>query len=136
MNAFVLDASVAICWLLHDEENPRADAARRRIVDGGAFVPQVWHLEVRNSLLVAERRQRISAEGATARLQSLKELPIYTDAEPDFEAAFELARVHRLTCHAAVYLELAKRRNEALASLDTALVRATMAEGLPLVEPA
>ena len=56
MSAFVLDASVAVTWLLHDEENPRADAARRRIVDGGAFGPQVWHLEVRNSLLVAERR--------------------------------------------------------------------------------
>ena len=33
-------------------------------------------------------------KGATARLNSLKELPIYTDAEPDFEAAFEVARVH------------------------------------------
>ena len=136
MSAFVLDASVAVTWLLHDEENPRADAARRRIVDGGAFVPQVWHLEVRNSLLVAERRRRISAEGATARLKSLKELPIYTDAEPDFEVAFELARVHRLTYYDAVYLELAKRRNEAVASLDGALARATIAEGLPLVGPA
>ena len=105
-------------------------------MDGGAFVPQVWHLEVRNSLLVAERRQRICAEEATARLESLKELPIYTDAEPDLESAFELARVHRLTCYDAVYLELAKRRNEALASLDTALARATMAEGLPFVGPA
>ena len=133
MSAFVLDASVAITWLLDDEENSLAETARRRIVEGGAFVPQVWHLEVRNALLVAERRRRISAEGATARLRSLKELPIYTDAEPDLESAVELARGHHLTIYDAVYLELARRRNEALATLDTALVRAAMAEDLPLV---
>ena len=133
MSAFVLDASVAITWLLDDEENPLADAARWRIVDGGAFVPQVWHLEVRNALLVAERRRRISTNGATARLRSLKELPIYTDVNPDLETAFELARGHHLTIDDAVYLELASRRNEALATLDVALVRAATAEGLPLV---
>ena len=133
MSAFVLDASVAITWLLDDEENPLADAARWRIVDGGAFVPQVWHLEVRNALLVAERRGRISPEGAVERLRGLKELPIYTDTEPDLESAFELARGHHLAIYDAVYLELARRRDEALATLDAALVRAATAEGLPLV---
>ena len=129
----MLDASVAIAWLLDDEENPLADAACSRIVDGGAFVPQVWHLEVRNVLLVAERRKRVSAQGVAERLRSLRELPIYTDAEPDFEAAFELARSHHLAIYDAVYLELARRRNEALATLDAALVRAAIAEDLPLV---
>ena len=133
MSAFVLDASVAITWLLGDEENSLAEAARRRIVDGGAFVPQVWHLVVRNALLVAERRRRISAHGATARLRSLNELPIYTDVNPDLAAVFELARGHHLAIYDAVYLELASRRNEALATLDVALVRAATAEGLPLV---
>lgn len=133
MSAFVLDASVAIAWLLDDEDHPLADTARWRIVDGGAFVPQVWHLEIRNALLVAERRRRISAQGAVARLRSLKDLPIYTDAEPDLESAVELARAHRLAIYDAVYLELARRRDEALATLDNGLVRAATAEGLPLV---
>lgn len=133
MSAFVLDASVAITWLLDDEDNPLADAARSRIVDAGAFVPQVWHLEVRNALLVAERRRRISAKGATVRLRSLRELPIYTDAEADLEMVFELARDHHLAIYDAVYLELARRRNEALATLDAALVRAATVEGLSLV---
>ena len=136
MSAFVLDASVAITWLLDDEENPVAHAARLRIVDNGAFVPQVWHLEIRNALLVAERRRRISAQGAAARLRSLKELPIYTDAEPDLESAVELARGHHLAIYDAVYLELSRRRNEALATLDAALARAAEAEGLPLVAAA
>ena len=133
MSAFVLDASVAVTWLVGDEDNPLADAARWRIVDGGAFVPQVWHLEVRNALLVAELRRRISAGGTAARLKSLKELPIYTDTEPDLETALELARGHHLTIYDAVYLELARRRDEALATLDTELARAATAEGVALV---
>ena len=133
MSAFVLDASVAVTWLLDDEGDPLADAARWRIVDGGAFVPQVWHLEVRNALLVAERRRRISVGGTAERLKSLKELPIYTDTEPDLEIALELARGHHLAIYDAMYLELAGRRNEALATLDAALVRAATAAGLPLV---
>ena len=134
MSALLLGASVAITWLLDGEEkNPPADAARSRIVEDGAFAPYVWHLAVRNAPLVAERGKRISAQGATERPRSLRELPIFTDAEPDFEAAFELARGYHLAICDAVYLGLARRRNEALATLDAALLRAAMAEGLPLV---
>ena len=134
MSPFILDASVAVAWLLHDEEDARADAALARLAETEAFVPQVWHLEVRNSLLIAERRGRISGNEALTRLRSLKGLPIRTDAEPDLDAAFELARHHRLALYDAAYLELAKRRSGALASLDTALVRAAVAEGLLLID--
>lgn len=134
MSPIILDASVAVTWLLHDEEDPRADAALARLAETEALVPQVWHLEVRNALLLTERRGRISGDGALARLRSLTELPIRTDAEPDFDAAFELARHHRLTSYDAAYLELAKRRSGALSSLDDALVRAAVAEGLRVVD--
>ena len=133
MSALVLDASVAVTWLVDDADNPLADAARWRIVDGGAFVPQAWHLEVRNALLVAERRRWISSGGTAARLKSLKALPIYTDTEPDPEAALALARGHHLTIYDAVYLELARRRDDALATLDARLARAATAEGVALV---
>ena len=129
----MLDASVAVTWLVDDEDSPVADAARWRIVDDGAFVPQVWHLEVRNALLVAELRRRISGGGTAERLKSLKELPIYTDLEPDLETSLELARDHDLTIYDALYLELARRRDEALATLDTALARAATAAGVVLV---
>ena len=121
-------------WLLHDEEDPRANAALARLAEAEALVPQVWHLEVRNALLLAERRGRISGKGALARVRSLKGLPIRTDGEPDFDTVFELARLHRLTVYDATYLELAKCRSGALASLDAALVRAAFEEGLTLVE--
>jgi predicted nucleic acid-binding protein len=56
--AFVVDASVAANWFLPDEE-PEALEAWRMLRTNPALVPQHWWFEVRNSLLVAERRDRI-----------------------------------------------------------------------------
>ena len=86
-------------------------------------------------LLGAERRGRIGAGEIEERLRFLQELPIRTDAEPDFETAFALARTSYLSFYDALYLELARRCDVALATLDTALARAAVAEGLVLIEP-
>lgn len=134
MSALVLDASVAAAWLFDDEDEARADAALGRITSDGAVVPQFWHLEVRSALLAAERRKRISKDEVEERLRFLLELPVKTDAEPNLVAAFALARRRRLSFYDAVYLELALRCGGALATLDAALARAGVAEGLALVE--
>ena len=131
----MLDASVAAAWLFDDEDDARADEALGRIKSDGAVVPQFWHLEVRSALLAAERRRRISSDEVEERLRFLLELPIKTDAEPNLVAAFALARRRRLSFYDAVYLELALRCGGALATLDAALARAGIAEGLALVEP-
>ena len=95
-------------------------------------MPQLWHLETRNSLLVAERRGRLSAGGVKERLDALKGLPIRTDEEPDLQSAFDLARAHGLSFYDVLYLELAKRESTELATLDGALGRAAVAEGVSL----
>lgn len=107
----MLDASVAAAWLFDDETTPRADAALTRLEAGGALVPQHWQLEVRNALLIAERRGRIAADEVNERLINLRELLVSTDTTPDLEAAFALARAHGLTFYDALYLELAQRRH-------------------------
>lgn len=135
MSALVLDASVAAAWLFDDEDEARADAALGRIKSDGAVVPQFWHLEVRSALLAAERRKRISKDEVEERLRFLLELPVKTDTELDLVAAFALARRRRLSFYDAVYLELALRCGGALATLDAALARAGVAEGLALVQP-
>jgi predicted nucleic acid-binding protein len=48
-------------------------------------------------------------------------------------AVFVLARRHHLTFYDASYLELAMRERIALATLDQALARAAIAEGVPLI---
>ena len=129
----MLDASVAAAWLFDDETAPRADAALVRLAAGGALVPQHWQLEVRNALLMAERRGRITVDEVNERLLILRELLVSTDTTPDLEAAFVLARTHGLTFNDALYLELAQRRHAALATLDTALGRAAVAAGIALL---
>ena len=63
MSGLVIDASVVVAWLFDDENEPRADRVLDQLVEEGALVPQLWHLETRNSLLTAERRGRLSMSG-------------------------------------------------------------------------
>ena len=134
MTAIVVDASVATDWLLDDEFDPTAASALSRLKEEGAIVPQLWLFEVRNALLTAERRGRISGEETRERLEGLSELPINTDAEPDLDIALGLARTYRLSFYDALYLELAKRRNCALATLDQNLGQAADTEGLLMTD--
>ena len=132
MSGIVVDASVALAWLLEDEDDPRANRILDRLAEDVALVPQLWHLETRNALIAAERRGRLSEREVKERLGALNSIPIQTDDEPDFQAAFDLARKHGLSFYDALYLELAKRRDAELATLDRALGRAATAEDVPL----
>ena len=62
----------------------------------------------------------------------LKSLPIRTDDRPDLQVAFEMAGLHDLSYYDAIYLELARRREGELATLDGALSLAAVAEGIIL----
>ena len=128
--SFVLDASVTMAWILDDENPPEADAALARLPNSGAIVPYFWHIEIRNGLLLAERRNRIAHAVAMQWLDKLAAQPIETDTDTDLNAAYSLAQAHQLTFYDAVYLELALRRNAMLATLDRALGRAAGSAGV------
>jgi predicted nucleic acid-binding protein len=132
---FVVDASVAACWLSPDELHPVADAAWRRIARDPAFAPGLWWFELRNMLIVNERRGRLDSAKTTHALRLLKELPVTIDAEIEEDVLMRLARTHRLTAYDAAYLELARRKGLVLATLDAALSIAARAEGVPLIDP-
>lgn len=127
MSGMVFDASVALAWLLEEEDRPLDLGG---LEDDDAVVPQIWQTETRNGLLLAERRGRVTLDEMYRRLESLLDLPISTDDAPDYRAAFQLARTHGLTMYDAMYLELALRDGASLATLDRALRRAATAEGV------
>ena len=81
MNALVIDSSVALAWCFEDEASPTSDALLEQVRDEGAVVPGLWHLEVANGLLQAEKRGRITAADIAMRLELIAELPIATDNE-------------------------------------------------------
>ena len=131
--AFVLDASVAACWALEDEADPQADLALRRIRTEEAVVPSLWWFEVRNILVVNERRKRITLSGTTRFLREFARLPIRVDRAPVEAEVLRLARAHRLSVYDAAYLELARREGLSLATLDRDLAGAARVEGVPLL---
>lgn len=130
---FVVDASVTACWAFADESDPRADRALRRLRRDEALAPALWWFEVRNILVVNERRQRLTQADSAAFLRDLAHLGISLDRSPDEGEVLRIARAHRLSVYDAAYLELAQRRGVALATLDADLVRAATAEAVPLV---
>jgi predicted nucleic acid-binding protein len=130
---FVADASIAAVWAFRDEDHPRADLALARLRTDEALVPALWWFEVRNILVVNERRKRITEGETAAFLRSLARLPITLDRTPEENEILRLARMHRLSVYDAAYLELAQRNRAELATLDADLMRAARAEGVPLI---
>ena len=131
--AMVVDASVAGCWFFNDEDSVVADAAFDRLSHDTACAPRIWWYEVRNMLLVAERRTRTDAADTTRFLARLGNLAVALDDEADSASVFVLARKHRLSVYDASYLELALRRDCVLATLDRRLAEAAAAAGIELL---
>jgi predicted nucleic acid-binding protein len=129
----VLDASIAASWYFSDEGSKRADEVLDGLEHDSALVPILWWFEVRNVLMIGERRRRSTPKMATEFVSWLATLPIRQSELPDEEGVFALARHHQLTFYDAAYLELAKREGLALATLDAQLAKAARAEGVPLV---
>jgi predicted nucleic acid-binding protein len=130
---FVLDASVVACWAFTDEEHPVADLALERIRTDEAHVPTLWWFEVRNILIVNERRKRVTERDTAAFLRGVARLRVTIDRSPDETEVLMLARRHRLSVYDASYLELARRDSIALATLDTALAAAAASGGVSLL---
>ena len=128
---FVLDASIASCWAFNDEDHPLAAQALDRLRTDEARVPTLWWFEIRNVLIINERRARITPSDTTLFPRALTRLPIAIDRAPEEHAVLTLARTHRLTIYDTSYLELAHREHLPLATLDTALARAARAEKIP-----
>jgi predicted nucleic acid-binding protein len=134
--AFVVDCSVAMAWLFHDEATPRTTALLTRLASETALVPAWWFIEITNVLAMAERKGRITPAQSDAFIADLSKLGIERDDEaPDraFTHLLALCRSHRLTSYDAIYLDLAIRRSLPLATLDNDLRRTARKLGLGLL---
>jgi len=56
---FALDASIAVAWAFADEDHPVADAALTLMRNDEGCVRSPWWFEIRNALIVNERRGRL-----------------------------------------------------------------------------
>lgn len=130
--AVVPDVSAILALALDDEDTTFADAVIEAIARDEAIVPTLFWYEIRNVLVMAERRKRIAAARTTAFLSDLALLPFAVDDLPREAAVLDLARRRSLNVYDASYLELALRREAPLATIDQALVAAARKEGATL----
>ncbi len=133
--AVIPDVSAILALALEDEDASFAESVLEAIAADEAIVPTLFWFEIRNVLLMAERRKRIAAAQTTAFLSDLALLTFAVDDLPREAAVLDLARRRSLTVYDAAYLELALRRNAPLATLDQALIVAARKEGATLFKP-
>lgn len=130
---FVLDASVVITWAMRDEAQPQADLAFSCLQVGSAIVPGIWWYEVRNTLIVNERRGRIDPADSIQFLRDLDAFQIDVQFPQDEFQLIGLARKHNLSVYDAAYLALAMREHLPLSTLDERLESAARIEGVGLL---
>jgi predicted nucleic acid-binding protein len=130
MKEFVLDCSATLPWVFASEATPETDALLDVLAAGGkAWVPALWHLELGNVLLHAQRKRRIDKAGIEKFLSALDVYDIEVDPETMTVAWSRTLESYVLSVYDAAYLELALRRGLPLASLDDSLRRAMQKAG-------
>ena len=128
-------------WLLASTK-PADQRYAERVLESlarvDAKVPDLWHLEVANVLLAAEKRNQTHAGESERFVDQLESLPIYVDnltCQKAFNRTLSLARAYGLSSYDAAYLELAIREGSPLATLDRNLRKAATRNRIALYVP-
>ena len=135
MSDVVVDASVVAPFLIPDESGEQSDAVLSALVAGRGVVPQHWRLEIANLGRKAVRQKRMTRAEMHEAITLLATLPVNVDRQTDemaWSRTLDLASDHDLTSYDAAYLELAKRNGLPLATVDKALAKAAVQQGVAL----
>lgn len=127
--AFVLDASVAVGWVVAKQASAYGRRMRLRARREPYHAPALWRLEVTNALISLERRRAMSSDAAAAAIDILDRMqPNLHEATMPLADLLRLARKFELSAYDAIYLALALELRMPVACSDgplkTALVRA------------
>ena len=129
MSEIVIDASVMVSILFEDEESEYSKSVLECIMQGrGVIVPEIFHVEVLNVILVSERRGRIDSDDIYQMLKFLSDLEVVTMSFTNKKEILRLARNYNLTSYDATYLGLAINKKIHIATLDKRLMEASIAE--------
>lgn len=132
---FVLDASVTIRWALQDgsiADRTYADRVLESFAVASAWVPALWYTETIHVLRCAEDDGKFGESALTGFVYRLGQLPIDVDVAAPSGIQFAVAAISRefkLSGYDAQYLELARRRNVPIATLDKDLQKAARKAG-------
>lgn len=123
----VVDASVAVKWVLGEAGGDAADA----LLDQDLMAPVLWLAEAANVLWRRARTGDITAEQANVRLSELLKAPVASlPIEPHLERALGLAMEIGHPVYDCVYLALALHHDTHVVTADRRFSAAANAGGL------
>jgi len=131
--AFVLDASVAVGWVVAKQATEYGRRMRLRARREPYHAPALWRLEVTNALVSLERRRAISSDAAAAAIDILDRMqPNLHEATMPLADLRQLARKFELSAYDANYLVLALELRMPIACGDGPLRAALARAGAKL----
>ncbi len=122
----VIDASVALSWVLPAEDTDQALFLRNLALDNPQtrlLVPPTFWYEVTNVLWVATRRQRLSNQNALKALDLLIDFE-FTVWNANPEHCLKLSLTHNLAVYDTAYLDIAIDQQATLWTMDQRLKKA------------
>jgi len=139
MSGIVVDASIAVNWLLDEEWNAVAEWTLGKMEAGVAIsVPSIWVLEITHVLFKAERRKLISKIKRNEALDEVEKLNLKVFPAPtlmDLKTLRTYMEKYQLSAYDADYLRVAKEHKLTLASLDGNLLAAAKRENVSVADP-
>ena len=139
MRNLVLDASVALQWIVKENPSAAIDSLFLAGYSGKTtlHVPALWLWECGNALSSYCKAGWISAADLDDHLSALRYPKPQIDTLPSVatqKTIAELALASKLSFYDAAYLELALRRGAGLATLDKKLRAAATARGVVCID--
>ena len=123
----VLDASVALKWVLPESDTPKAVRLRDEFRQGlhELVAPDVFVAEVAHALTKAERRGVILVGVAERRMLSvLNCLPDLVPSLPLVRRAIQIASRARIAVYDCLYVALAEREGQEFITADRKVINA------------
>lgn len=131
--AFILDASVAIAWVVAKQAAAYSRGIRLRAKREPYHAPALWRLEVVNVINALVRRGSLTVEAGRTAMDILDRMqPVIHESTTALTALFELAQRHNLTAYDASYLALALELKLPVACTDGKLRTALKSAGVKI----
>lgn len=129
--AFILDASVAVGWVIAKQATPYSRGLRLRAKREPYHAPALWKQEVVNVIRSLIRRGALSIEAGRTAVDILERMrPVIHETTLPLPELLDLAHRHDLTAYDATYLSLALELKLPVACGDSKLRAALAAAGV------
>ncbi len=131
--AFILDASVAVAWVVAKQATAYSRTIRLRAKREPYHAPALWRLEVVNVIGTLVRRGSLSAEAGRTAVDILERVqPVTHDPVIALTELFDVTQRHNLSAYDASYLALAHELKLPVACSDGKLRSALKSAGVKL----